>query len=171
MASRIKTIQCGEAAKLDSPGYIQLSKSYPFVDDRFILSVIFYSISFFCSLWITSTDRPPKRGQPGHRTVWSIEVPGSRTWGRGGQGGPAHKRPPPYRPYLWVIILTHLAQQQLQSQTAPRPIPHAPSGQHRRHMGGSHPTSRMSTSSQSRGPTAPRGMNAFSVLFDFHMNV
>ena len=91
--------------------------------------------------------------------------------GQGGAGGAGAQAHPPYRPYLWVIILTHLAQQKLQSQTAPRPIPLAPSGQHRRHMGGSHPTSRMSTSSQSRGPTAPRGMNAFSVLFDFHMNV
>ena len=27
--------------------------------------------------------RPPKREQPGHRTVRIIEVPGSRTWGRG----------------------------------------------------------------------------------------
>ena len=48
--------------------------------------------------------RPPKRGQPGHRTVRIIGVPGSRTWGVGGRRISA----PPYHPYLWVIWVMNL---------------------------------------------------------------
>ena len=48
--------------------------------------------------------RPPKRGQPGHRTVRIIGVPGSRTWGVGGRRISA----PPYHPCLWVIWVMNL---------------------------------------------------------------
>ena len=112
--------------------------------------------------------RPPKRGQPGHRTVRIIGVPGSRTWGVGGRRISA----PPYHPYLWVIWVMNLnpssQKKKTQSQTAPKPTQSPPHpfppptlspptllpvstddiwADH-------HPTSRMSTRSWSRGPTA-----------------
>ena len=119
--------------------------------------------------------RPPKRGQPGHRTVRIIGVPGSRTWGVGGRRISA----PPYHPYLWVIWVMNLnpsSQKKTQSQTAPRPTqspptpspPHAPSGQHRRHMGGSSPNLTYVDPQLIARPNSPLFRQSNLIICHFH---